>query len=390
MKILITTDWYSPAVNGVVTSVLNLRRELEALGNEVRVLTLSQSPRSFCRDGVTYVGSVDAGLFYPGARLRTALAGKWVREVCAWGPDIIHSQCEFSTFFLARHIARELNIPQVHTYHTVYENYTHYFSPSVRWGRRAVMAFSRWIAARTDCMIAPTEKTARLLKGYEVPCPVEVIPTGIDLSRFTSPAPGEDSAALKRTLGIPAENLLLVYVGRLAEEKNIGELIDCLASLRGRPVTLLLVGDGPCREELESRRDELGLRGQVVFAGMAGPDTVAAFYRLGDLFVSASTSETQGLTYIEALSSGLPALCRADSCLENVVRDGENGWQYRTKAEFLEKLRWFAGHPEARAAMGAAALSSARPYSARNFALRVEAVYRRQVWLRGAREGVPA
>ena len=111
MKILITSDWYSPAVNGVVTSVKNLRRGLEALGHEVRVLTLSQTTRSWEKDGVTYLGSVAAGLIYPGARLRTALAGGWVRELVAWGPDVVHSQCEFSTFFLARRIAEELEIP---------------------------------------------------------------------------------------------------------------------------------------------------------------------------------------------------------------------------------------------------------------------------------------
>ena len=112
MNILITSDWYLPAVNGVVTSVKNLRRELEARGHEVRVLTLSQTRRSWEQDGVTYLGSVAAGLIYPGARLRTALAGKWVRELVAWGPDVVHSQCEFSTFFLARRIAQELDIPE--------------------------------------------------------------------------------------------------------------------------------------------------------------------------------------------------------------------------------------------------------------------------------------
>lgn len=170
MKILITTDWYTPAVNGVVTSVKNLQRELERRGHEVRILTLSQSLHSWSRDGVTAIGSVNAGRIYPGARLRTAMAGRWVRELMDWRPDVIHSQCEFSTFFLARRIAEELDVPLVHTYHTVYEDYTHYFSPSVRWGRCAVAAFSRWVAAQVDGMIAPTGKVRGLLQGYGVRC----------------------------------------------------------------------------------------------------------------------------------------------------------------------------------------------------------------------------
>ena len=168
MKILITSDWYVPAVNGVVTSVKNLRRELEARGHEVRVLTLSQNRHSYRKDGVTGLGSVAAGLIYPGARLRTALAGKWVREIVEWGPDVVHSQCEFSTFFLARRIAEELDIPLVHTYHTVYEDYTHYFSPNVRFGKKAAAVFTHWAAAHTDCLIAPTGKVRLLLQGYGV------------------------------------------------------------------------------------------------------------------------------------------------------------------------------------------------------------------------------
>ena len=187
MKILITTDWYTPAVNGVVTSVKNLRRELEARGHEVRILTLSPDLRSDSWAGVTRLGSIGAGRIYPGARLRTALAGRWVRELVEWGPDVVHSQCEFSTFFLARRIAEELNVPLIHTYHTVYEDYTHYFSPSVRWGRRAAAVFSRWITGQTDCVIAPTGKVRRLLLGYQVDRPVLVIPSGIDLRRFRRP-----------------------------------------------------------------------------------------------------------------------------------------------------------------------------------------------------------
>ena len=117
MKILITTDWYTPAVNGVVTSVKNLQRELERRGHEVRILTLSQSLHSWSRDGVTAIGSVNAGRIYPGARLRTAMAGRWVRELMDWRPDVIHSQCEFSTFFLARRIAEELDVESINSWH---------------------------------------------------------------------------------------------------------------------------------------------------------------------------------------------------------------------------------------------------------------------------------
>lgn len=391
MKILITTDWYSPAVNGVVTSVLNLRRELELRGHEVRVLTLSQDLHSSVQDGVTRIGSVAAGLVYPGVRLRTALAGRWVRELVEWGPDVVHSQCEFSTFFLARRIAEELNVPLIHTYHTVYEDYTHYFSPSVRLGRRAVAALSRWVAARTDCMIAPTGKVRTLLQGYGVRTPVFVVPSGIDLRRFQRPPVPGCRASLLAALDIPRENLVLVSVGRLAAEKNLDELLRFRAAMGDQAVTLLLVGDGPYRAQLEREAADLGLRApQVVFAGMVPPQQVAEWYQLGDLFVSASSSETQGLTYVEALAAGVPALCRADTCLNGVIRDGENGWQFRDFSDFMSKLETFRAHPELRRALSEQAAASARDYSAEEFACRVEAIYLAQIARRSGREEVSA
>ena len=380
MKILITTDWYSPAVNGVVTSVKNLRRGLEARGHEVRILTLSQDHHAREGDGVSYLGSVPAGLIYPGARLRTPMVRRSVQELVDWQPDVVHSQCEFSTFFLARRIAEYLNIPLVHTYHTVYEDYTHYFSPSVRFGKKAVAVFSRWVAAQTDCLIAPTGKVRQLLLDYGVDRPVFVVPSGIDLSRFGGEPDALRQAVLRQSLGIPRENRILVSVGRLAEEKNIAELLQMRASLGEVPVTLLIVGDGPDRARLEGIAAGLGLTAPaVVFAGMVEPAQVADWYQLGDLFVSASTSETQGLTYIEALAAGTPALCRADPCLAGVLREGENGWQYRDAADFRRKLADFIAHPERRESLSAAARRSVEPYSVEYFAESAEDIYRQQI-----------
>ena len=380
MRILITTDWYSPAVNGVVTSVKNLRRGLEARGHEVRILTLSQDHHAREGDGVSYLGSVPAGLIYPGARLRTPMVRRSVQELVDWQPDVVHSQCEFSTFFLARRIAEYLNIPLVHTYHTVYEDYTHYFSPSVRFGKKAVAVFSRWVAAQTDCLIAPTGKVRQLLLDYGVDRPVFVVPSGIDLSRFGGEPDAIRQAVLRQSLGIPQENRILVSVGRLAEEKNIAELLQMRASLGEVPVTLLIVGDGPDRARLEGIAAGLGLTAPaVVFAGMVEPAQVADWYQLGDLFVSASTSETQGLTYIEALAAGTPALCRADPCLAGVLREGENGWQYRDAADFRRKLADFIAHPERRESLSDAARRSVEPYSVEYFAESAEDIYRQQI-----------
>ena len=190
MKVLITTDWYDPVINGVVTSVHTLMKELENRGHEVRVLTLSRNHRSYKEDNIYYAGSAGAGRIYPEARFRLTVPGKYVRELIQWEPDLIHSQCEFFTFFPARKIARELHIPMIHTYHTIYEDYTHYFTPKKAWGRNVVRRMTRRLSRQVSGIIVPSEKVFRILEEYSVECPLWVVPSGIDLFRFSSPEAG--------------------------------------------------------------------------------------------------------------------------------------------------------------------------------------------------------
>ena len=375
MRVLITTDSFTPTVNGVVTSIINLRRELTKRGHEVRVLTLSQTPHSYYESGVTYIGSVSAEKVYPGARFRSAPARKLVRDIVEWEPEIIHSQNEFSTFIIAHRMARKLGIPIVHTYHTVYEDYTHYFSPSQHLGQRMASDFSRWIIGKTSCVIVPTDKMRLLLRDYGVPGDIHVIPTGIELGKFMKPANPENIILLKQRHGIPASNLVLVFVGRLAKEKNVDELISYFSSLQRNDMTLLLVGDGPAKADLERQTEQLCLNGNVIFSGMVAQESIADYYHLGDLFVNASSSEAQGLTYIEALSSGLPALCRKDPCLDGVVIDGINGWQYNNQQEFTAYLNIFADDMQLRQSMHANTTQYVGKYSSETFAEAVENVY---------------
>ncbi|MDO5425961.1 MAG: glycosyltransferase family 4 protein [Eubacteriales bacterium] len=334
MKILITSDWYRPAVNGVVTSVVNLKEQLEAKGHEVRVLTLAQTRHSEQEGNVWYIPSIGAGKIYPGARAAAGSGGRFVSEMVEWKPDVVHSQCEFATFRFAKQIARKTGAKFLHTYHTVYEDYTHYFSPSPSAGRKAAAAFSRMILNQTDGVIVPTEKVRRLLEGYGVKKPLYTVPSGIDCGQFAREREKTGCKAL--------DAQILITVGRLAREKNIGEILNWLADPRGAAYRYLIVGDGPCRSELETQAKRLGIRDRVFFAGMVRPEEVPAWYQKGRVFVSASESETQGLTYLEALAAGIPAVCRKDACLEGVIQNGRNGWQYETREEFFDALETLA------------------------------------------------
>ena len=391
MKILLTTDWWTPAVNGVVRSVTLLRRELMARGHDVKVLTLSPTNHSYEENGVIYLGSLSADRVYPGARVRFAAWNRWMRVLTDWRPDIIHSQCEFSTFLPAWRLARRCGCPLVHTYHTAYEDYTRYIIPSQRCGRVAVKELTRLFSGRCDAIIAPTGKVADLLEHYGVSCPVYTVPTGIDLTAF-HPIDDARRPALRRALGLPENERILVSIGRLAAEKNHGELLRLLARepAESRPL-LLFVGDGPARAQLEQQAADLGLVDRVMFAGMVPPAEVVRYYQAGDAFVCASQSETQGLTYAEALAAGLPVLCRADPCLDGVIRQGENGWQYRTEEEFLRRVEEILDDPARAAELRPTAAASAEPFSAERFARRVERVYLDQISRRSAAErGVSA
>ena len=166
---------------------------------------------------------------------------------------------------------------------------------------------------------------------------------------------------------------MLLYLGRMAKEKNLEQLMDQIHAARRRDAVLLLVGDGPAREAALDHARELGV--EVICTGMVPHSDVLDYYRLGDLFVTASTSETQGLTYFEALAAGRPVLCRRDKCVDGVVEDGVNGWQYEGTGDFSSRLSAFCDDPALRRQMARNAWTSAEKFSAEAFGGAVEALY---------------
>lgn len=376
MKILITTDWYEPVVNGVVTSVVNLSKELRDRGHEVKILTLSRDHHTYIIGDVIYVASIGIGKIYPQARLKIPVVRKSIERLVEWKPDIIHSQCEFSTFFMAREIAKELDIPIVHTYHTVYEDYTHYFSPSIELGRKTVKKMTRLLSSRVSAMIAPSMKVKNVLEGYGVKCPVDIVPSGIDVSRFGKYAQTDAGRKIRNRYSICDDKTVLLFVGRIAKEKNIDELLLCQKETSAAGTVLMIVGDGPYRESIENRVDELGIRDSVIFTGMVDPDMLPEYYQAGDFFVSASTSETQGLTYMEALASGVPLLCRQDPCLDDVVEQGENGWTFTDERSFMHYIeKWRRMGKSEQNTMRESAMQTSEKFSLKTFADSVERIY---------------
>lgn len=349
MKILLATDSYAPLVNGVATSVMTLRDVLINMGHSVRVLALSPSTETKeMDDGTIYIGSVDMSMIYPDIRLRHIVKRSVINTLIEWKPDIIHTNTEFSTFYLSKTIAAMTGAPIVHTYHTDYEDYVRYIHLSEKVGEKFVKEYMKQISRSTDAFIAPSFKTADELKKYDIEKEINVIPTGIDIKALRVPVTEERKEELREKFNIKKDVPVIMFLGRLGKEKNIDETIDCLSKCLDLDFQFLIVGGGPYEEELRNRVAESELKDRTIFTGRVEHSDIGQFYALGDLFTCASRSETQGLTYIEALSSSLPVLAHKDRCLDGVIEEGKNGWIYETEEEFrtyfeaflLNKDKW--------------------------------------------------
>ena len=344
---MITTDLFTTDTNGVVTSVKILWDELKKKGHDVRIITLSESRHSHSDGVVYYIRSMPIGV-YPNVRMALSYRHPLIKELIEWRPDVIHSQCEFFTYQYALRIAKHTGAPIVHTYHTLYEQYVTYAIPSKRLGCYVVRVLTRKRLKKADRIIAPTHKVEQALNDYGLTQAISIVPSGINLDQHRVRITAKERAQKRRALGIGDEHFALLNLGRLGTEKSLDALLELFARAAATEDKLrfLIVGDGPARESLEQQAASLGVTDKVIFTGMVRPGEVQEYYQLGDVFVSASTSETQGLTYIEAAANGLPLLCRRDPCLAGVIRQGENGFEYDSEAEFLAYVRQICHDPE--------------------------------------------
>lgn len=373
MKILIASDSYKQ-INGVSNSVNLLVEGLREAGHEVKVLTLSLDRKSYKEGDDYFIASVDA-MIYPDMRVSVAVWDELIDEIAAWKPDIAHIQTEFSAKFLAMKIVRKCAIPYVMTSHTNYEEYFKSKNINSKIAHLLIKNFERVVYGKADTLIVPSYKIQELVGAYKVKCPVVVIPTGIELEKH--PKMTDDKAAMLASFGIGDNGKVLVSVSRVSKEKNIDELIDFMpALLKEDPeVSLLVVGGGPHLDKLREKAEKLGLTDSVKFTGMIEKDEVYKYYQLGDIFVSGSTFETQGLTYVEALANALPLVCREDKCLINIIEPGKNGFTYTDEAEYVQHILTILGDRALQKRMGEASVEKSNEFSREVFVCSVEQLY---------------
>ena len=363
MRVALFTNNYLPFRGGVTTAVETLRRGLERLRHRAWVFAPASRPPVTDPPWVFRYPSIPAPT-YPGFALALPFSRRLHGTARALAPDIVHAQHPFLLGPAARRFARGYGRPLVFTYHTRYEKYAHYVPLPERLVAALAVRLSCRFAGSADLVVAPSERIATTLRERGVTAPVAVVPTGVPLDLFR---PG-DRAEARRKLGLPADALLCLYVGRLDREKSVDRIIDAFGSVTDAiaGARLSLVGQGAHETAARRRAEASPARERIWFHGGRDRDTLPLFYRAADLFLFASETETQGLVLAEAHACGLPAVAVRASGVDEVVRDGETGLLTKAAArEFADAAIGLLLDGERRMAMGRAARAVAeREFSA--------------------------
>ena len=380
MNIGIFTDTYLPETNGVAVSTKVLKDELNKLGHNAYIITTNNPKREDAESGVFYLPSMPL-FFLPSRRVGAPYSNRVRRVIKKLNLEIIHTHTEFSIGLFGKINALGDKIPVVHTCHTIYKDYGHYLKIArfKRLTGGVAKSLTKTYCSRCKALIVPTKKSYDLLNEYGIENDIHIIPTGIDLSGFSDKnTSAEEITKLKRSYEIEDSEKVLLNIGRVAKEKSIDTIIKAFPGiLKIMPgIKLVIVGDGPALKDLISLCAELGISKNVVFTGEVSWKKIAAYYRLGDIFVSASKSESQGLTYLEAMASGLPVVAIRDGCLDGIVEDGESGFIFDDVNELPGLIKGILDDEDMRLRVGRGALLAAQRFSQENYAKSVLEVYK--------------
>ena len=382
MRIGIFTDTYPPHINGVATSVSMLESALRKKGHKVYVITVNPDNMSynFENDNIICIPGIPTGIY--DYRLSGIYPIKAVRKITKLNLDIIHSHTEFGIGIFARIMAKQLDIPLVHTYHTMYEDYIHYLTKGYfdKSGKKVVEYLTKFYCDKTATeLIVPTKKTYDLFKEkYKFNRNVHIIPTGIEIEKFYREKVSADKVdKLRHKLNIKEDDFVILFVGRIAEEKNIDFLIRNQVNLvkKNKKCKLLIVGSGPDFEKLQSLSKKLKMENNIIFTGKVPWKDISLYYNLSNVFTTASHTETQGLTVIEAMAASLPVVALDDEAFNTTVIDDLNGYLFKEKKEYCKYMNLLMNNPDKCKKLGNQARISSNPYSSRYYAERVLDVY---------------
>jgi glycosyltransferase involved in cell wall biosynthesis len=393
MRILMISDVYFPRINGVSTAIMTLRRELTRQGHQITLI----APDYGVPTGGA--GTEDEANIYrirsrqvwgdPEDRMmvKSAVMGL-LPDLLPEQFDMVHVHTPFVAHYAGLQLARALGIPAVETYHTFFEEYLFHYVPLVP---RPVMrylarAFSRGQCAAVDGLIVPSRPMLEALQGYGITTHAEIIPTGIEMDDFA----GGDGARFRARHGIPEKQPILLFVGRVAHEKNIGFLLESLVHVRQTHSDALLViaGEGPASGALQQRAAQLGLGSGTRFIGyLDRQGELLDCYRAADLFVFSSRTETQGLVLLEAMALGVPVVGLAIMGTADVLRHGHGAHIAEDDArQFATRVSHLLTHRTERDQLARAALEYVQEWTAPEMTARLARFYEQTIARRATRD----
>ncbi|MDR1688079.1 MAG: glycosyltransferase [Clostridiales bacterium] len=375
MNIGIFTETFKPQINGVVTSISILENELTKMGHKVYIFTAAdpknteKSPRIFRLPSFPFY-------FLPSMRIAFFYPPKLLLKLGKLKLDVIHTQTEFPVGIFGMLVSEFYKIPLVHTYHTMYVDYVHYLGNGHLFTPNFAKRYSRIFCNAAGFVIAPAQKAADSLISYGVKRPIKVIPTGFDFSHFSGACGDADEInRIREKYGIEKDAKVLVTVCRVAKEKSIDFLIRQMPKLLEMIPALkyVIVGDGPYKGDLIELCNNLGILGSVIFTGAVPWSDIVKYYKLGNLFVTASTSETQGLTYIEAMASKVAVAVRYDKSVDEIVIEGQTGYFFNDESDCGYVL--YKALTSDNSEIIENAWQNIQKFSSESFAREIEAVY---------------
>lgn len=380
MRIGIFTDAYEPHTSGVTTSINMLKTALINMNHEVYIVTANLTSNKFKYDKknkIIYIPGIKTGIY--DTRLTGIYSRKAVQIIKEWDLDIIHSQTEFGIGYFSRIVAKKFNIPVVHTYHTLYEDYVYYITHGHfdALAKKITVKITKYYCEKKcNEIIVPTDKIKELfVNKYHIAKNIHVIPTGIDIDKFL--VEPNEVTKLKKKYKIKDNEFVIGTVGRIASEKSFDKLIKATKTmLEDTPnIKLVIVGTGPDINALKELVSKLNIEDNVIFTGLVDYKKIPIYYNMFDIVASYSTTETQGLTIIEGLAASKPTLCIDDPSFKTTIENNYNGFLFKNDNEFKDYVYKLMVNKVLYKEMSNNARNSTYKYSKEVFASEVLKVY---------------
>ncbi len=375
MNIGIFTDCYTPEVNGIVTSLRLFITAFRARGHSVFIFAPDNEDKDDSDE--IHIERFPSTLVW-GKQVRLSLPFIKSKNIAALHLDVIHVQTPGPIGMVGTRLGKKLHIPLVYTYHTRIERYAHFYAHLPLWVEKGALTFAAKVFYnRHATVVAPSNGIKHELSSY-VKIPIIVIPTGVDAEKNQALAHTVDATTLLAQYGVSPSDEFLITTSRLGKEKNISFIIDVFCSLHSkRPATkLLIVGDGPDREDLASYAASSICHDHIIFLGLQPQSTLFALYQKAKVFLFSSLTETQGMVVLEALTMGLPVVALAGTGTEDLLASDKGGFMVASNPElFTQKILELVASQKLWEQKHLEALERAQEFSIDNMAERMLGLY---------------